>query len=581
MALKVTTDKSGKITGATDSSGSYSVSSSGVATKTSSTPTTAPKTTTSKTGGSTSGYADPSNPAITGRFMDGSGFDAQGNYYDPAGTKQEMTQVAGDKYTSNGVTYTAPSRSVAVKPPSVISSADGATMTQQNQATLDRYSTSGITAGTKVVAPTTTPKPGALDTTMGKPTDPKTGLVGNAALLSKQITDMQATSDSLMKTYQNTLANYAKTLDKNTNQLIDSIQSQFAVRKAAQEELNRATLGGLEVAGVRTGRMRYANEMQTNIMSSAEAAGIQKLAELDVQEKGLILQARMANDEKKFTLLDKSITALQENTKQKQATIFQLYQFSQQEEQIAMAKLRDAYDQMNSDRNYSLQVKQFELTRNNAARQFAIENGINDDFYLVGNTAIDTKTGEAVSLERYQELTGQVGKSEAETDFSKMRPLSASQEAKFQKDTTRAIVASLAEKYFDAGVLPTDSIETAQAKITRTSRIYAEQVRPPSSGGGGGGSISAATKAAMLGKAKDALAASRGKDQAYDPYTYLNLRQDYAAITGETASFDNAYAPGLTAKERVNLGLGKAPSMPNYLTVGGGGDYSWLTADED
>lgn len=50
-------------------------------------------------------------------------------------------------------------------------------------------------------------------------------------------------------------------------------------------------------------------------------------------------------------------------------------------------------------------------------------------------------------------------------------------------DADKELVMNLASKYIDAGILPTDSLKDAYAKIPN-SKIYQDQVKPPSSGGG-------------------------------------------------------------------------------------------------
>lgn len=246
--------------------------------------------------------------------------------------------------------------------------------------------------------------------------------------------------------------------------------------------------------------------------------------------------------------------------------------------QLQLQDARDAekliYDRQKDFINLSLQLKgeqradlnqQYNMSRDKVAdqrwaMQWANENGINAPFFLVGQTAFDSSTGEALSLEEYQTRTGQtVGAPVEKTDFSKIQRLDQAREAKFIKEAEQKAVLNMQDKYVDAGILPTDTLAQAEAKL-KNSRIYQEQVRPPSRGGGG--SISAQTKAQMLGAAKQKLADSRGAvDQKYDPSVYLSLRQDYAAITGETASFDNTYSAGLSASERANLGIGKAQGI--------------------
>jgi len=538
--LKVTTDSSGKITGATDSKGSYSVDASGKATQVSST--------TSKT---STGAKAPSNPAITAGFMDGSGFDANGNAYDTAGNVTLMKTVPGDTYVDNGVTYQSPARSVPVEPPSVITSAPAVDATVANQKTLNDflyknpnvkfgfqdgsgfdasgnpYDTMGqpinppaaAPAPKPVIPPTLPPdqripkedlaafkaaNPGkqfteqdytqwqgasgvrsindGTQTSVGA-TTPATGTTpgfmlptGNAvtdrtATLTKFILDSNKTADILIKTYTTALANYGKTLNKNNDKMIAGIEAQFATRKAAQETLNEATLGGLTVAGERAGRNRYANEMQTGILTAAESEGIQNLADLDAQEQMLILQANTANDEKQFALLDKSMSALMENNKAKQTQMVQLYQFSQQEETIAMQKLRDANSQANENRTYEFNktkwIEEYNATYNIASK-----------FYQKPGspTVYDAETHDAVDYATYKARGGVGVPGAAFADVQLIQP---------KKDYASGIIGEYqfyAEQEVAAGRKPLsfDGYQTMDInrKVSAASRA---------SGGGGGG----------------------------------------------------------------------------------------------
>lgn len=51
----------------------------------------------------------------------------------------------------------------------------------------------------------------------------------------------------------------------------------------------------------------------------------------------------------------------------------------------------------------------------------------------------------------------------------------------------RQQIIDIAQKYPDAGISSTDSLEVANQKVTKNSKIYQQQIRPPVSAGGGGG----------------------------------------------------------------------------------------------
>jgi hypothetical protein len=69
------------------------------------------------------------------------------------------------------------------------------------------------------------------------------------------------------------------------------------------KEQNKRRKAFLSVAGIRSGRSRYAPEVQSGILSAEEAAGIQRLKELDNEEIQLIAQAEAANEDAQFKLL--------------------------------------------------------------------------------------------------------------------------------------------------------------------------------------------------------------------------------------------------------------------------------------
>lgn len=90
--------------------------------------------------------------------------------------------------------------------------------------------------------------------------------------------------------------------------LIDSIGASFDVRERQLGEANQTALETLRILGIRSGRQRFAAEVQTGILSAEERAGIQRLADLDAQEKTLIAQAQQAATNKDFELLNAKIT---------------------------------------------------------------------------------------------------------------------------------------------------------------------------------------------------------------------------------------------------------------------------------
>lgn len=114
-------------------------------------------------------------------------------------------------------------------------------------------------------------------------------------------------------------------------------------------------------------------------------------------------------------------------------------------------------------------------------KDIILKAGISARYAEINGTVYDSATGEALSLAEFQKRTGQtVGLPSNQTKWDMVEGLDAAT----NKLAQRELVIDMASKYFDAGVVPTDTIEQAAAKIRANSAIYREQIRPPSSGGG-------------------------------------------------------------------------------------------------
>ena len=135
------------------------------------------------------------------------------------------------------------------------------------------------------------------------------------------------------------LEEFANTMEENNQALIDDIKRSFAIRMRQMAQLNKMSLAGITKSGIRSGRQRYASEINTGIVTAEESAGIARLAELDAQEKSLILQAKMAMDEKSMEMLNERYALIKDRQAEKEALILNLRQISIQEEERNRAKM--------------------------------------------------------------------------------------------------------------------------------------------------------------------------------------------------------------------------------------------------
>lgn len=322
--------------------------------------------------------------------------------------------------------------------------------------------------------------------------------------------------------------------------------SQAQVQKQKSEtgtqSMGLARIGGFDSASgqaVLTNLQRVHESEQQALMQARQSA---------------ILQAQQAYEDKDFALAKLQM----DEAKAAEALIYNRQQDyirntlairgeERADAQIEYGKLRDKV----SDQRWAM--------------QWANENGITGKFFLVGQTAFDTSTGEALPLAEYQARTGQqVGLPAEQTDFSMIQRLDDAREAKFVKDAERKAVLDMQSKYVDAGILVTDSLAQAESKLNN-SRIYKEQVRPPSSGGG----MSITQQRQLAATATQTLKDSHGGGNTYNPNTYMDLRNDFVATGGDPSVFDEIHAPGLSPQDKASLGIGKAGGYDVQTSSGG------------
>lgn len=126
--------------------------------------------------------------------------------------------------------------------------------------------------------------------------------------------------------------------------LIQSIQTQYATRKTQMEQANKQSLETLRVLGFKSGRAEYAPEIQTSILSSEERQGIQRLAELDSEEKSLIAQAQLAASKQDYEMLTKKMDLVQKARKDQVDQVNKLRELAIEEEKNAAAKIKASQD---------------------------------------------------------------------------------------------------------------------------------------------------------------------------------------------------------------------------------------------
>lgn len=177
-------------------------------------------------------------------------------------------------------------------------------------------------------------------------------------------------------------------MDESTKAMIDSIKENYAARRDAMKVTNQSRLKGLEILGTRTGRQRYAAEIQEGILSAEETAGMKRISELDREEKMLIMQAEQANDAKQWDMLNQRMGQLAAVREEKRTELQMQWNRAAQLEQQAMEKIKVARE----DQKFLLDVEKFNLDIDkhniDSAVKIANQNGYQVGFDVDGNPTI-------------------------------------------------------------------------------------------------------------------------------------------------------------------------------------------------
>jgi hypothetical protein len=124
------------------------------------------------------------------------------------------------------------------------------------------------------------------------------------------------------------LSNYRSGLSANTSKLIDSISTQFAIRKGQQEQVTKGQTAGITASGYRSGANQVLQNYQGALISETERAGISKLAELDAEQAKLTSEAEIARLDKDYKAFNDAMDNLRAIRKEKTSTVNDIYKES-------------------------------------------------------------------------------------------------------------------------------------------------------------------------------------------------------------------------------------------------------------
>jgi len=190
---------------------------------------------------------------------------------------------------------------------------------------------------------TTTPPPTTTTTT---PTDTTTG----DTYLQDQLASLQAGYELQAQSHIDALDAFSATMNAQNQDLVNNIKAKYARRVQQMQVLNANTLGAQTKIGIRAGRQRYAPEIQTSILTSEEAAGIGRVADLHAEEAGLILKAERANTACQFMVLNKKMQQLDELHTKKVELVNNLHDMAIDQERMAISRASEQREAMKFER---------------------------------------------------------------------------------------------------------------------------------------------------------------------------------------------------------------------------------------
>lgn len=111
------------------------------------------------------------------------------------------------------------------------------------------------------------------------------------------------------------LQTLAQGMDARAGAQVESIIKEYQGLTQRQEVANKAYEGGTSVAGLTSGRSRYAPEIQAGVQSAAVASGIQALTDIQAKKERLIMEIENARDEKKYKTMTEAVANLKDLNK--------------------------------------------------------------------------------------------------------------------------------------------------------------------------------------------------------------------------------------------------------------------------
>lgn len=273
----------------------------------------------------------------------------------PSPTKespQQDTQVAGA--APSGKSFTTTGEKVQVQKDGVVKTIDSGALEYFGKF---GYSPVGEEEKTKE-APTVAESTAKVNPDGSTTTQTKDYGTPEAQEYKKQLDDASASIDTEIQYAKSKFESIMATADEAQAALMRSIEKSFEVRKYEMDRINVASLNTQELLGSRSGRQRYAPEMQSTILSSEERAGLVRLSEIEALEYQAIAAAQKAATEEDLAILNQRMSTLFDLRQEKNDIVADMYNMAVLEEQRAQQRAK-----------FDIDMKKFQSEISNFQRQ--------------------------------------------------------------------------------------------------------------------------------------------------------------------------------------------------------------------
>ncbi len=134
---------------------------------------------------------------------------------------------------------------------------------------------------------------------------------------------------------------------------LEQIQQMFDQRRIEQRQINSNVLQTQQQAGLRSGRARYASEIQSSMLADVETKGVQRIAALDMQQKQLEVETRDAARDKAgkmWATALQNFSMIQNIKRDKQQAINELRKNAMEQQSLIQEQAKAQRDEMRFER---------------------------------------------------------------------------------------------------------------------------------------------------------------------------------------------------------------------------------------